>query len=309
MQSLKKNSLILLICFGLSLTATAQLFRNKNAGFNVGAVFALGNKFQRIGYTLQGYYFYKFIQVNAEVRIYYNLKNLGPAKEYAELVASGGLVLGYGEKQTWHNPFLSPVSNQTKYKNSVGYSFNAYFNKIKTKQQTGIIALQFGSFSLISENDLLARPILDRFRTAAFLIQYQYKNLYQAGLNCTMWTGQMGRSVRDNKDFPFVGYMDTTGGSYTNYSHGLLSAQFKMSIDAGQNLQANIGLDAEQVRNFVQNRLIHDAAFLPKKWYKPTNCHIPMLDTAGNQYLYRTNQKIKKPELYWNVFSGAASFY
>lgn len=287
----------------------AQLFRQQNFGFNIGAIFALGNKFQRIGYTLQTYYYSNFIQVNAEVRAYYNLKNLGSQKEYGEIVSSLGLVLGYGQKQTWHNPFLSPVSNQTKYQNSIGYSFNAYFNKVKTTQQTGTLAFQFGSFSVIADNDLLAKRILDRFRTGAFLLQYQYQDYFQAGLNCTMWTGQMGHAIRDDKDFPFIGYMDTTGGLYTNYSHGLLSAQFKGNIGLGQNLQANVGVDAQQVRNFMQNRLIHDMAFLPKKWFKRINCHIPMLDSADNQYLFRKEQRIKEPEFYWNVFSGASLFY
>ena len=217
--------------------------------------------------------------------------------------------MGYGAKQQGHNRFVSVVSNQTHYANSVGYAYNVYFNKIKTTQQTGLIAFQFSELSLISENDIFARPTLDRFRTGAFLVQYQYKDQYQFAVNCTMWTGQMGNKITDDKDFPFTGYMDTTNGVYTQYSHGLLSGQFKMALDRGQTLQANMGIDAEQVRNFVQNRLIHDMVFIPRKWYKPINCHIPMLDVNGNQYLYRPSQKIKPAQPYWNVFTGAGSFY
>jgi len=262
-----------------------------------------------MGLILQGYYVYDFVQLNAEARIYHSMKNLGPKLEYNEAVTSAGIVLAYGGKQNYFNPFLSSISNQTKHHYSIAYSYNAYFNKIKTKQQTGTIALQFGDISLIGENDIFARPVLDRFRTGAFLIQYQYRNMFQAALNCTMWTGKMGNSVRDNKEFPYVGYMDTVSGVYTKYSHGLLSAQFKWNMGYGQNAQLNLGVDAEQVRNTVQNRLIHDLVFIPRKWYKPVNCHIPMLDTESNQYLYRKDQKIKKPEFYWNVFSNASVFY
>ena len=304
MVRIKKHILLYFVCFVVS-TASAQVFCGANWGFNIGAVTALGNKFQRIGFTFQTYYYYNFAQANAELRIYHNFKNLGPVKQYDEVVASAGLVFGYGTKQKEHNSFLSIVSNQTKYKNSVGYSYNIYFNKIKTTQQTGIIALQFNKISIISENDIFARPTLDRFRTGAFLVQYQYKNLYQFAVNCTMWTGQMGNKVSNGKGC----YMDTTAGVYTNYSHGLLSAQFKMALDGGQNLQANVGVDAEQVRNFVQNRLIHDMIFIPKKWNKSKNCHIPMLDTENNQYLYKPNQAIKSPQPYWNIFSSAATFY
>jgi putative RNase toxin 23 of polymorphic toxin system len=285
------------------------MFTGTTGGLNIGVVAALGNKFQRLGLTCQAYYYDDWAQVNAEVRLYHNFKNLGPAGQYNELVASAGAVLGYGVQQKEHNPFLTAVSNQTGYTNSFGYSLNAYFNKIGTTQQTGTIALQFNKISIITDNDIFARPLLDRFRTGAFLLQYQYKELYQFAVNCTMWTGQMGWQVDNDDEFPFGCYKDTTGGVYAHCSHGLLSGQFKMALNNGQNLQANIGTDAEQVRNFVQNRLIHDLIFIPKNWIKRVNCHVPMLDTACNQYLYRPGQKVKRPQPYWNVFTGAASFY
>ncbi len=309
MLHIKKNILLIIFLCEISSFSYSQLVRVKNFGFNVGATIAVGNRFQRMGLVLQGYYFYDFVQVNAEVRIYHNLRNLGPLLEYNEAVTSLGAVIAYGNKQNYFNPFINSVSNQTKRRYSVAYSYNAYFNKIKTKQTTGTIALQFGDVSLIGENDLFAHPLLDKFRTGAFLIQYQYKNLFQSAINCTMWTGRMGNAVRDDKEFPYVGYIDTTGGIYTQYSHGLLSAQFKFNMGYGQNAQLNLGVDAEQVRNAVQNRLIHDLIFLPRKWHKSINCHIPMLDEHGNQYLYRKEQKIKKPEFYWNAFSDGALFY
>jgi hypothetical protein len=306
----KIKKLLLLLFFAcLGLKGSAQLFTGKNLGFNIGLVFSEGNKFKRIGITFQTYYLYGFAQVNAEVRLYHNILNLGPEDQYGEIVTSAGVVCGYGTKQDQYNPFLSNISNQTGYTKSVAYSYNAYWlRKIKTKQQTGTIALQFGNFSIISENDILGHTYYDRFRTGAFLLQYQYQNKYQFALNCTMWTGQMGNKISGNPHFP-SGYMDTTGGKYTNYSHGLLSLQCKMYLDQGQNVQANVGVDAEQVRNFVQNKLIHDMVFIPKKWYKRINSHIPMLDTEGKQYLYEPGQKIKKPEPYINISTNGALFY
>lgn len=309
MLRIKKHFLLIILFSELTLCSYSQLERGKNFGFNVGATIAVGNRFHRMGFLLQGYYFYDFVQVNAEIRLYHSLKNLGPLLQYNEAVASAGAVIAYGGRQNYFNPFINSVSNQTKRRYSIAYSYNAYFNKIKTKQTTGTIALQFGDISLIGENDLFAHPLLDKFRTGAFLVQYQYKNIFQTALNCTMWTGKMGNAVKDDKGFPFIGYIDTTGGVYTKYSHGLLSAQFKFNMGYGQNAQLNLGVDAEQVRNAVQNRLIHDMIILPRKWYKPINCHIPMLDRNGNQYLYKKNQKIKKSEFYWNAFSNASLFY
>lgn len=302
-----------LVCLALlistSYTSIAQFYRAENFGFAVGASLSVGNKIQRIGINFNTYYFYDFAQINAEIRLYHYLKNLGPSIEHNEAVVSGGLVLATGNKQDYFNPFLNSFSNQTKRKYSIAYAYNAYFNKIRTKQQTGIIALQFDVISLISENDLYARPTLDRFRTGAFLIQYQYQNKFQAAINCTMWTGQMGNTVKNDTTFPSVGYMDTIGGVYTNYSHGLLSAQVKVNLGYAQNVQANLGIDAEQVRNFVQNKIFHDMIFIPRKWFTPINCHIPMLDDKGGQFLYKDGQKIRKLRGYWGLASNASAFY
>jgi len=292
------------------LQAQETIYQNKNIGFNISANFAVGTHFQRLGLNFNLFYLNKSLQTNSEVRMYFSFKNLGPKFIYEELVLSQGLVFAYGSKQDFYNPFINSVSNQTTRKNSIAYSYNYYINKIKTRQVTGIAAFQFNSVSVILENDILAKAILDRFRTGAFLIQYQYKDIYQAGINCTMWTGKMGKTTDiDHAKIYTKCYMDTTDGKYSKLSHGLLSAQFKWNIGAAQNVQANIGVDAEQVRNAVQNRFIHNMRFIPKKLNKTHNCHIPMIDDKGEQYLFKEGQKVRNPELYWNVFSNANLFY
>lgn len=288
----------------------AQQLAGHGCGANAGLIAAIGSHFQRVGITLQGYYVYNFVQANAEVRLYRNYRNLGPRLRYNELVTSLGLLAGYGSTLMGDNPFLSTVGNQTGYRNSVGYAYNLYLNKIGTAQRTGTIALQFGSISLISENDLFAKAVLDRYRTGAMLLQYQHRNQYQVGLNCTMWTGEMGtQKITTDKEFPFAAYMDAASGKYTQYSHGLLSAQFKTVLPTYQAVQGSAGVDAEQVRNALQNRFMHDMPFLPRRWRNPKNCHIPMVDTAGRPYLYHKGQQVRAPRVYWNAFSGAAVFY
>lgn len=293
-----------------SVKSQELVFSNTNFGFNVGANFAFGTHFQRLGLNANFFYVNKLFQANTELRTYISFKNLGPAKINTELVLAQGIVIAYGARNDFFNPFINSVSNQTGYSSSVAYSYNAYFNKIKTTQQTGIIALQFGAASLLIENDIFARPLLDRFRTGAFLLQYQHKDVFQAALNCTMWTGKMGMQVK-NENGHFIGhcYMDTTGGTYSNISHGLLSAQIKYNIGLSQNVQLNIGMDSENVRNIMQNRLIHDVGFIPTNWFTRHNCHIPMIDDKGEQFIYKEGQKIKKPVFYWNVFSNANLFY
>jgi hypothetical protein len=299
---------IIIFLIGFYSSAFSQLDIGKTYGFNVGFVSALGTHVQRFGVVLQGYYVYQFAQVNASVRLYDNFKDLGPKGEHAELNTAMGLCLGYGKKTTDVNNFVSSICNQTGYKNSIAYSYNIWCNKIKTSQVTGIIALQFNHFSIISENDLLAKPMLDRFRTGAFLLQYQDKN-FQYAINCTIWTGKMGDIIRNDSIYPYFGYSSAHGGVYPNLSHGLLSTQLKYANEYGQYLQANMGIDAEQVRNTMQNKIIHDMPFIPKKWNKAQNVHIPMIDREGNQYLYRKEQKIKKPKLFLNGYTSPNIFY
>lgn len=287
----------------------AQPWTGTGWGINLGLVAAMGNRFQRLGFSATGYYYSDFAQINAQLRAYHNFRNLGPRRQYNELVVSAGLLAGYGNRQAAENPFTGVVANQTGYNHSLGYAYNLYFNSIGTSQQTGTIAVQFGNWSILSENDIFAHSTLDRFRTGAFLVQYRYAGKYLFALNCTMWTGQMGYKVTSDTAFPYYGYMNTEGGRYTAFSHGLLSAQVMTVVDYGQQLQANAGIDAEQVRNMVQNRLIHDMKFLPRKWRNPENCHIPMLDTAGQQYLYKPGQQIRPVKPYWNLFSSPATFY
>lgn len=300
--------LIISIVLCLQQKTQAQLEQENNYGFNVGLVSAIGTHTHRFGVVIQGYYIYNFAQVNASFRLYDNFRDLGPKGEHAEISTALGLCLGYGKKNSELNPFISSISNQTGYKNSVAYSYNIWLNKIKTSQVTGIVALQFDHFSIIAENDILAKPMLDRFRTGAFLLQFQNKNL-QYAINCTMWTGQFQESVKSDTLFPYIGYMSAVCGSYCNLSHGLLSGQIKYANEYGQYVQGNIGIDAEQVRNVMQNRFIHDMPLVPKKWNKAQNLHLPMIDSEGNQYLYRKDQKIRKPEFYMNLFSSPNLFY
>lgn len=307
---------ILLINFALSALINKPVFAQEqtqtttNLGLSISLNAAFGTHFQRLGLNFNFYFRQNFFQANSEIRMYYNFKSLGPKMRYPEIVLSQGIVFGYGKKQNPTNPFLNSVSNQTGYMNSFAYSYNAYFNKRKTTQQTGIVSFQFNKVSLISENDLLARASFDRFRTAAFLIQYQFDSLFQAGINCTMWTGQMGpKKAIDHPKIVSDCYMDTLGGIYTNSSHGLLSGQLKYYAGSSQNIQINAGIDSEQVRNAVQNRFIHDMPLTPHKWHRGKNCHIPMLDQNGNPYLYLEDQKIQKAKLYLNAYSNANLFY
>lgn len=292
--------LFLISNFLFSQNGNAQEFTSKNSGVRVGLVVGLGNRIDRIGISCNAYYFDNFLQVNAEVKAYYNFRNPGPKKMYPELQSALGFVIGYGKNVSDSNQFITSISNQTNYRNSFAYSYNFYLNKVRTTQQTGIVALQFQQLSVVVENDILARPRFDRFRTGAFLIQYQYKQ-FQFAVNSTLWTGQLGNVVNDNPHFPH-GYVDTTNAVYPEFSSGLLSLQFKTVLPYYQYAQANLGVDAEQVRNVMQNKFVHGV-------FRSKNSDIPMLDTQGKQYLYKDDQEIRKGHFYYNALLNPGIFY
>lgn len=319
------NSIIFLFFLQFSSIAQELTYKNNNLGLNISANIALGSHFNRLGLTLNFFYLNDHFQTNSELRGYFNFKNLGPKNQYPEFVFSQGITYGYGDKQAFFNPFLNSSSNQTSYSNSFAYAYVGYFNKIKTQQQTGIIAIQISNFSILSENDIFAKPSLDRFRTGAFLIQYQVEDKYQFAINSSLWTGQMGKKQQINSTKINSGcYLDTCNGVFSEISHGLLSLQLKYHLSYSNlinaitselitgnatNLQFNIGLDAEQIRNTIQNLIMHDAPFIPKKFRKQKNCHVPMIDANGHQFLFLDQQKIKPKHLYLNFFTNANIFY
>lgn len=307
-----RRATILIIFFFSSLHFFPQdiPYRQQNFALNAGINIAFGTHMQRAGLVINAAYVNDHFQANAEARLYFHLRNLGPRKKHIETVTSLGVLGAFGGKNNYSNPFYNSVSNQTGYKYAFGYSYNAYWNKIKTKQRTGTIALQFDRITILNENDLLAAPSLDCFRTGGLIVQYQHDSIFQAAINCTMWTGKMGfQTPNEDPHFRFGCYMDTTGNIYGNYSHGLLSAQVKYNVGYGQIAQGNLGIDAEQVRNVIQNEITHDMNFLPKKWIKSKNCHIPMLDDKGEQYLYKEGQKIRPAKFYLNLSGNQGLFY
>jgi hypothetical protein len=292
------------------LLTLAQEIREVDFFVNAGLNISLGTHMNRIGIVLNAGCVIDHFQANAETRLYFNLRNLGPRKRYLEGTGSLGILYGYGKMNTWYNPFYNSVSNQTGYKYAFAYSYNRYWNNIHTCQGTGIIAAQIDKITIINENDLLAPPSLDAFRTGGLLVQFQQDSLFQAAISSAMWTGKMGfQTKHDDPHFRFGCYMDTTGNIYGNYSHGILSAQLKYNVGYGQNAQANIGIDSEKIRNAIQNEVTHDMSFLPKKWIKHKNCHIPMLDDKGEQYLYKEGQKLKPAKLFFELGGNENLFY
>ena len=301
----KKTGLLfttILVCLLFSFPLHAD---DWNTGATVGVTIYLGNKTDRIGIFAGAWIRYDFVQVNPGIRFYYNFKNLGPDGHYWEVNSYAGILFAWGKCDSTSNPFINNVSNHTKRRNSFAYSYNMYYDGIGTSQKTGTIALQLNKISLITENDLIGDN-KDRFRTAAMAIQYRHESTI-VGINIVLWTGEKGDRITGT-DYPARnGYK--TKGRFGQHSHGILSLQAQQYIGYGQNVQASAGIDAEQIRHMVQNKIIHDVVFLPARWVRNPSSHIPMLDTENEMFLYQPGQKIRKPTPYFNLAANPSLFY
>lgn len=302
---------ILLVFLLISITKiNAQFSLENNTGFSLGISLSVGTHINKVGVFAKAYIYKNYAQLNIGSAYFFNFTGFEKKYKYSEFQHSIGLLYSYGTTDTTYKYFLSSVSNQTKNKNSIAYSYNIYQNKIKTSQKTGIIAFGFGSWQIISENDIFAVPASDKFRTASVLIKYNY-NKFSFGVNSTLWTGnpKQAKTIKDSTFNSLYGYKNMSNVSYGKVSSGLLSFEAQYALPYYQSVQLSAGTDAEQVRNILQNKLFHDMSFVPKKINKAQNPHMPLIATDGQLYLYKKNQKIRKPKLYLKLSANNIMFY
>ena len=217
-----------------------------------------------------------------------------------------GIVGTFGPKMTSPNPFVHELSNQTGRAYSIGYSWNFYLDNAQTSQITATFGFGIWDFRMAIENDFLAFRNQDKYRTGVMSLFYRINNT-QFGLQHAAWTGDPyaeGTSRKYDDTYPSkYGYRDMTNAPYGNFSAGIVSAVVEQSIGYGQYLGASIGIDADQIRNFMQNELIHENIILK-------NPHIPMVDTEGKQYLHNDdNQKIRPPLFFLQFLLNTGNFF
>lgn len=309
-----KNNLIqfiavLMICFasfGISYSQKIEL------GGKIGVSFAFGNKINRLGFIASGYAVRDWLQINSSANFNYTFKSLAIKKSTPEIRLSIGALGGYGFKLENVNNFIGATENNTVFANSIGYTYNRYWDKNGTTQSSGLIAARFNKITIATENDILGagRGNEDKFRTGGVYLEYQHLDT-KLGINTTMWTGNYSKSpLISDTDFPAQnGYRDMKNSVYGNRSASLLSFQIKQLLPFNQTAQLNIGIDDERIRNRLQNQFMHNLKFIPKSWQKTKNFHIPMLTEDGKQYLYKPEQTIKKPTFYFNLGMNNPMFY
>jgi len=314
-QSLRLKMMV--ISIGIIFSGLQLFGQNKPVEFHWGCTsgltFNLGSKVKRLGLR-GGFYVYRdFIQLNVQIAGHYHFNGWGPDLKGKEWQMSTGILGSWGKVETeTNNPFIQAVGNQTQRPYSITYAYKWYFDEILTSQQTGIIAIGLRNFTIISENDALIGDGTDKFRTGTILVQYRHKNTI-ISLNNTMWTGDAKyhktKRIKGTEYPARFGYFDLSRALYADCSHGILALQVQQYLVYQQNARFSMGIDAEQIRHFLQNKTIHDMPFVPKRWNKAENAHYPMLDTKGKPYLFQKGQKIRPIRFFWELSLNPSLFY
>jgi hypothetical protein len=313
---------VLLTLKGLSQNSAIPTY-----GGQIGILMSVGTHCNKIGLIGRFYLQYDFAQLNIQAAAWHNFKSLGAEQKGWETHLQTGFSGCWGTKRDSFlqiNPFLNPVSNQTTRPYSLSYAYIFYFDKMGSSQRSGIFGMQLKNFRFYFENDFLAFQSKDKYRTGAMAFFYRYRD-WQFALKHIAYTGDPYHQYCpwiEDENFPSrSGYIDMTSAPLGNRSIGVISLQAERRFDLGemlgysqrlplnQYLGAEIGIDAEQIRNFFQNKLIHDSKLLPLNWNDVKNPHIPMLCADGCPYTYHDGQKIRKPRLFFQSWLNNSILY
>ncbi len=291
---------------------------NINFGGTIGISLTLGTKVNRAGIMAGGFIYYQNLQINSYWNGFYALNSFGPNLKRLESQTNIGLLAAYGPAFDYYSEqnrqFFSPVSNHTGRKHSISYIYKIYHDNINTSQSTGIVGFSVGRTAAFMENDLFIFKGSDRYRTGAFSVMHQVEN-FQAGLTALLWTGntQAEGSIRvkpGETDYPSRhGYYDLSKAKYGRYAHGILAFNAAVQMPYRQTIGARLGIDAEQVRHIIQNRILHDLPFIPLKLNKSVNPHFPMLSPEGEPYIFKEGQQVRNPKLFGDVSLNPSLFY
>jgi len=249
-------------------------------GGQISAVIQLGTHQRSIGFELNGFAQYQFIQLNGSSRFqFYNL-GLGKRSNFVENKTAIGLVGFFGPENQALDWQLNIWSKQARNDYALSYASIWYFDTKKTSQRSGAFGLQIKKMSFYHENDAFAGIATDRFRTGELLIQWS-DSLVKIGTGLQIWTGETTGVPKQFKPeiYPKA-FKNISTLPYGKTSHGIVYSQIQYRIFQHQTVSLRVGIDSEEVRHVIQNRIFHDLPFLPKKYQNQTP-HYPRLNSEG----------------------------
>lgn len=270
----------------------SQQHRSAQFGFKIGLVCHFGTHQNVIGISLNSYYQQYFYQINANTQLTYRLTDYGNRKFFWESRSClGGLLLG-GKNRGFSDFEFGEGWQNSSYKNGIGYAYIWYFDNKSTSQRSGMWALHLSPISVLFENDVFGGQAKDRFRTGAIQFSYLQENFkINAGIN--IWTGET-KGSKWIKDKTKYGYRDLSSLPYGKTSHGIFKLGISYPLPYQQTGNFQVGLDDEQIRHFIQNRLSHDLLLFPKKFPRNTP-NYPRLDDEGMPIFTKKERKATQP--------------
>lgn len=273
--------LIVLISFFCTFLSYAQFKSNPMFGYQGGLVFNLGTHEQKIGVTINLFYHDFFYQANVGSQISFHFNSYGKRKNFWENRMYAGCILLAGKKQQLISPIHGGLQHQTAFNLGLGYNYIWYFDEAGTSQRSGGFGFHVKQFFIAMENDIFGGQGRDRYRTAILYAHVRTRYLTYF-TQVYIWTGETRGSVwlkTPQKKMPY-GYRDLSELPYGKTSHGIWSFGVHGHLPYQQIVSAKFGVDGEQIRDFIQNRVGHDLIFLPKK-VKRNTPHYPMLNKDG----------------------------
>lgn len=305
------NFRVCLLLFGLS--CWSNLCVTQTLGFSLGISVDFGTEVKRIGLRCDMQTAYKFVQGNVMAGVFYNFTSWGVKAKTPEVKIGGGAHFGFGQKDKQVSKFIGLSENNLLHHFVVGYAYQYYFDWQNTSQGSGLIAVNYRHFSIITENDLLGagKGWRDRFRTGAFKVSY-HRNGYKLSANFVMYTGDYASctKITDDPSYPArFGYRAQDKAIYGDRSLGILSVQGEYVGPYSQVARVDIGLNSEKLRHAIQNKALHDMPFYTDKMVKRQLMHIPMLQSDGSIYTFKAGEKIRPGKLFYNVALNPSAFY
>lgn len=269
----------------------------------------LGSPVNNIGFGIIGEYLgTSGMEVAAGYDLTYNFKNYGIPSKHLEHHLFGTAHYLWGSRETEDQlvNFIKMIDSGSS-AHSFGYTMEYFHNNIGTTQRIGTFHYRLNNFILQFGNDLFGHfNMWDQYRTGAVGLGWIKQENY-FNMNFLFWTGNTnGKAVTKYREgeseyparFGYRAMDDAVGGKF---SHGILSVGVIRDVGNGQNIGAHLGIDAEQIRNVIQNKIFHDMYFLPSFMDNPKNLHIPMKMEDGHDYLFKEGQKVRNPKLVWQL--------
>jgi hypothetical protein len=305
------STALLLIHLLAQLITKASYAQQPNLIAKLGISIAYGTHIQKCGILMGIGIQYKQLQANTILHTQYNFKHLGPPQAHWSASVHQGIAYGWQPRlaniESINN--IDAHSLQQAYNYKIAYALHWYSDTRNTTQRTASIALRMHHYIISTDNDALAFSSWDRYRTGN--IHFAYTNaLIQVGTQVWLWTGQSNKLpvLTDTLNGRSRRYVNLQQAQHGQYSHGILQLYSSYNLPMQQSVSAHVGIDAEQVRNIIQNKVVHQAWLLKILNPKVQQAIIPMLDEQQKPVTNKLTQHIKKPILFAQLASNTISW-